>query len=426
VASRTSTATRTGLRGLLAQPKMNPNGTTYRGRLALNSVQWTGGAPDIFATATVTLEQVADAAESRMLWTDQSVQRGIHPTAPSDVARELPLAAGYPDSRFYIFDAENADNMTDKLLRGERLFLNSLVWNLRPGSFEAYWSEEDDELLIYSGKIFLPDSHHRHQALLKAARAYREHPKSYPNFRLDRQFKVELYFLDREDEGNYFFDKNQRPKPTALSKAYDLTTQDDLSMLAKRVLDHSPSLNAGVNRATDRLSKKAPHFLTLSTLRELMRVFAGSVEVEETELEGLAVIAAEFLDTLASVRRELRVGTAHAERENSLASAAVMMHGYAALMRDYNLDLASMGADKARREWRKRLEKLSPERKYAIDGWSGDFLSKSNPLWERLGITKVNPQTHVRTVLNTGGARAQAAHALRRYLSDEDPAVHKG
>jgi hypothetical protein len=69
----------------------------------------------------------------------------------------------------------------------------------------------------------------------------------------------------------------------------------------------SPGLDAGVNRATDRLSKKAQHFLTLSTLRELMRTFAGSSEVEETELEGLAVTAAEFLDMLASVRRELRV-----------------------------------------------------------------------------------------------------------------------
>lgn len=414
------------VRGLLAEPKRNPTGTVYRGRLTLSGVQWTGTAPDIFATATVTLEQVADAAESRLLWTDQSVQRGIHPTAPHDVSRYLPLADGYPDSRFYIFDAANADNMTNKLLRGERLFFNPLVWNLRPGQFEGYWSADEAELLLYSGKIFLPDSHHRHQAIIKAARAYRDHPKSYPNFRLDRQFKVELYFLDREDEGNYFFDKNQRPKPTALSKAYDLTTEDDLSMLAKRVLEASPSLNAGVNRATDRLSKKAPHFLTLSTLRELMRTFAGSIEVEETELDGLAVIAAEFLDMLAEVRHELRVDTPHSAREGSLASAAVMMHGYATLMRDYNLDLASLGPDKARREWATRLQKLSPERGYTYSGWTGDFLSITNPLWEHIGITKRNARTNSLTVMNTGGARTQAGRALQRYLTGQDPADARG
>ncbi|QNG35218.1 hypothetical protein F1C76_00030 [Geodermatophilaceae bacterium NBWT11] len=372
-------------------------------------------------TATLTMEELADAAESRLLWTDQSVQRGINPTAPANTPRELALSDGYPDSRFYIFDAANADDMTTKLLNSDRLFLNPLVWNLRPGTFEAYWSDSDGELYLYAGKIFLPDSHHRHQALLKAVRAYRDSPGSYPSFQLGRQFKVELYFLDKEDEGNYFFDKNQRPKPTALSKAYDLTTEDDLSTLAKRVLERSPALDAGVNRATDRLSKKAPHFLTLSTLRELMRTFAGASEMEESELEGLAVIAAEFLEMLAVVRRELRVETPQRDRENTLASAAVMMHGYAALMRDYSLDLANRGPTRARQVWRDRLSKLSPEQLYGQDDWTGDFLSKRNPLWLQLGITKENPDTHALTVTNTGGARARAGRALRRYLNDEDP-----
>lgn len=402
--------------GFLKSPKKNPDGRAYRGRLSLPGLQWTGSGQDIFATATVTLEQIADAAESRILWTDQSVQRGITPTAPAGVARELPISDGYPDDRYYIFDAVNADNMTDKILRGERLFLNPLVWNLRPGTFEAHWLEDENDLLIYSGKVFLPDSHHRHQAILKAVRSYRDHPASYPSFEPSRQFKVELYFLSREDEGNYFFDKNQRPKPTALSKAYDLTTEDDLSTLAKRVLEHSPSLSAGVNRATDRLSKKAPHFVTLSTLRELMRTFAGSSEVEQTELEGLAIIAAEFLDMLAAVRPELRVETSHASREPNLASAAVMMHGYAALMQDYSLDLASLGSENARKLWKRRLSTLGADHLYRRNDWSGDFLSKSNPLWAEIGITRENGQTHKLTVANTGGTRARAGQALREYL----------
>ena len=199
--------------GFVDLPKLNPDGTPYRGRLALSGIQWTGsGGQDVFATVTVTLEQLADAAESRILWTDQSVQRGITPTAPAGIPRELPLSDGYPDSGRYIFDAANADEMTDKILRGERLFLNPLVWNLRPGTFESHWLTGENQLLLYSGKVFLPDSHHRHQAILKAVRSYRDHAASYPKFDPTRQFKVELYFLSREDEGNYFFDKNQRPK----------------------------------------------------------------------------------------------------------------------------------------------------------------------------------------------------------------------
>jgi DNA-sulfur modification-associated len=405
------------IKGFLQEPELNADGSIYRGRMSLPGVQWTGTGSEAFATVTVTLAQLADAAESRILWTDQAVQRGITPTAPPGTPRELPISDGYPDSKRYIFDGKNADEIADKLLTGQRLFLSPLVWNLRPGTFETYWLESANELLFYSGKVFLPDSHHRHQAILKAVRAYREHSTGYSKFDLSKQLKVELYFLDREDEGNYFFDKNQRPKPTALSKAYDLTTQDDLSTLAKRVLDHAPSFNAGVNRATDRLSKKAPHFVTLSTMRELMRLYAGSSEVEETELEGLAVIAAEFLEMLAAVRPELRAGTPNKEREDSLASAGVIILGYSALMQDFSRDLARLGSKEARRLWKVRLDKLAPDHVYTKGDWSGDFLSKANPLWEEVGITRLHPETHRLMVSNTGGARTQAGRALRDYLS---------
>ncbi|WP_195760562.1 DNA sulfur modification protein DndB [Agromyces kandeliae] len=402
--------------GFIDEPKFTPTGAQYRGRLTLPGVQWTGRGREAFATATVTLEQIADAAESRILWTDQSVQRGIKPTAPSGLPRELSLSDGYPDDRYYVFDSSNADELTDKLLRGERLFLNSLVWNLRPGHFEAYWDDNEKEVTLYSGKVYLPDSHHRHQAILKAVRAFRDRPAAYPKFDPSKEFKVELYFLSREDEGNYFFDKNQRPKPTALSKAYDLTTEDDLSTLAKRVLDKAPSFEAGVNRATDRLSKKAPHFVTLSTLREVMRTFAGSNEVEEAELDGLAATAAEFLEMLAEVRPELRPGTSHLEREQSLASAAVMMHGYAALMQDYGTDLAKLGSERARLTWGERLSLLAPTNEYDHDGWRGDFLSKENPLWQELGVTRVDRESGKILVSNNGGTRARAGTALRRRV----------
>ena len=405
------------IKGFIAEPQQNADGSVYRGRISLPGVQWTGTGEESFATVTVTMAQLADAAEGRILWTDQAVQRGITPSAPVGTERELPLSDGYPNEKLYIFDAKKADEITDKLLTASgRLFLSPLVWNLRPGTFEAFWDDVNGEFLLYAGKVWLPDSHHRHQAILKAVRAYREHPSAYPKFSLTKQMKVELYFLDREDEGNYFFDKNQRPKPTALSKAYDLTTQDDLSTLAKRVLDHSPNFNAGVNRATDRLSKRAPHFVTLSTLRELMRLYAGSDEVEETELEGLAVIAAEFLEMLASVRPELQAGTTNKDREETLASAGVLILGYSALMQDFSRDLALLGSIEARTLWKDRLLKLSPTSVYKRGDWMGDFLSKNNPLWAEVGITQENPETHRITVVNTGGARAQAGRALRNYL----------
>ena len=400
--------------GFVSEPKRTAGGSIYRGRVTLPAVQWTGKGSERFATFTATLEEIADAAESRVLWTDQAVQRGITPAAVG-APRELPVGDGYPGID-YIFDARNADQITDKLLSGGRLFLSPLVWNLRPRDFEAYWDGAVAEIYLYSGKVYLPDSHHRHQAILKAVRAYRDSPRSYPSFDPTGEVKVELYFLSRADEGNYFFDKNQRPKPTALSKAFDLTTEDDLSVLAKSVLDRMPQFGKGVNRATDRLSKRAPHFVTLSTLREMMRLYAGTNEVDETEMEGLATIATDFLTELALVRPELRVETKSTEREHSLASSAVMFAGYAALLRAYDADRVRLGSHEAHQAWQEKLGRLAPDVAYSYAGWSGDYLSKENPLWSELGVTRVDKESGKVNVTNTGGSRSRAGAALRERV----------
>ncbi|HEX3882992.1 MAG TPA: DNA sulfur modification protein DndB, partial [Stellaceae bacterium] len=254
--------------GFLSIPKLDARGQTYRGRFTCPDVQWTQSSTDLLGTFTVTAEELADAAESGLLWTDQDVQRGIQPGVVPTPPRELCIADGYPDSG-YVFDAKNADEIVEKLLNGEKLFLNPLVWNLRPGTFEAYWDNENRSIYLYSARIYLPDSHHRHQAILKAVRTWRGAQAEYPRFSGAQQFKIELYFLNREDEGNYFFDKNQLPKSVAKSKAYDLTTVDDLSLLAKRLIENSPNLEGNVNRVTDRLIGKNPQVVTLSTLREM-------------------------------------------------------------------------------------------------------------------------------------------------------------
>src|SRR5713226_2877195 len=106
-------------------------GHVYRGRFTFTEVQWTGSDTDVMATFTITAEELADAAESKLLWTDQDVQRGIKPGLLPRPDRELCLSDGYPDPNKYVFRGDNADQITDKLLFGETLFLGPLVWNLR-------------------------------------------------------------------------------------------------------------------------------------------------------------------------------------------------------------------------------------------------------------------------------------------------------
>jgi hypothetical protein len=410
--------------GFLPKPKKDASGDTYRGRHVCTDVQWTGEGPNIFATFTLTADELADAAENGLIWTDQDVQRGIVPGLATPPARELNVADGYPDSRLYIFKSDNADDMVEKLLAGEQLFLNPLVWNLRPGTFEAYWDAEPRRVYIYSGKIYLPDSHHRHQAILKAMRTWRDAPQEYPNFSGSRQFKVELYFLDRDGEGDYFYDKNQLPTRTEKSKAYDLTTRDHLSLLAKRVVALSTALKGNVNRVTDRLTARNPQVVTLSTLREMMRLVTPEDALEAAELEGLAMVAATFYDLLAKIRPELAqmdVAARRKVRQDLLVDSATMMHGYAALMRDFEASVARDGAKKAEQIWLDKLGRLRSTVQYTFDNWSGDIFDKRNPLWQALGVTKPSSRGRELTVLNTGAARAKTGSALRQLLSTDPP-----
>jgi hypothetical protein len=413
------------IKGFSKNPKKTAGDALYNGRFTCHDVQWTGEGEEALATFTITAEELADAADSQLLWTDQDVQRGIKPDAPQTTPRELSVGAGYPDPALYIFDASNADDITEKLLRGERVFLGPLIWNLRPGTFQAYCDESKRSIHLYHGRVYLPDSHHRQQGIIKAVRAYREAGSAYPKFSLTRQFKVELYFLSKQDEGNYFFDKNQRPRPTAKSKAYDLTTLDDLSLLAKKVVEKSFALTDNVNRVTDRLTAKNPQAITLSTLREMMKSFATEDSLDDPEIEGLATVASTFYDLLAQVRPELgKMDQASRKkvREILVVDAAVMMHGYAALMSDFNDAIAETGVREATTEWGTKLKRLGQDRQYSFGQWSGDLFEKRNPLWQRLGVVKPGKDGRRLTVVNTGGARSACGRVLRQLLSmDRDP-----
>jgi len=410
------------VKGFLRQPKRTASGALYQGRFTAHDVQWTGEAEDLLATFTITAEELADAAENNLLWTDQEVQRGIQPGLQSQPTRELSVGDGYPDPRLYVFKTDNADDMVEKLLRDEKLFLGPLVWNLRPGTFEVYWDAHSSKLYLYTGKIYLPDSHHRQQAILKAVRAYRESPSSYPKFSPGRQFKMELYFLSKLDEGNYFYDKNQRPRPTARSKAYDLTTLDDLSLLAKKVIEKSSALQDNVNRVTDRLTASNPQAITLSTLREMMKSLAPADSLDETEIEGLATVASRFYDLLASVRPELGQLERRARREVRewlIVDAAVMMHGYASLMREFNDAIAKVGVEHATSDWSSKLKRLSHHWDYKFNNWHGDLFEKRNPLWQLIGVVKPGKDGKRLTTLNTGAARSECGRVLRQLLSME-------
>ena len=413
------------IHGLKGEPYLNAIGQPTSGRFVCHDVQWTGTDAEAFATFTITTRELVSAIENSMLFTDQDVQRGVKPERTGHTERTLNLRDGYPSSSNYVFDADKADDMVEKLLTDRKLFLNPLIWNLRPNQFEAYYDKLSRQMIFYEGNIYLPDSHHRHQAILKAYRTWITKKSDYPKYNPDKQYKVELYFLSKKEEGDYFFAKNQLPKPTSKSKSYDLTTQDDLSILAKIFIDRTNALKTNVNRVTDRLTAGNSQVVTLSTIREMMRTYASDETFDETELEGLAVISSRFYDMLAAVRPELGVLELRARRrvrEHLLVDSATMMHGYAYLMKDFGQDVTKCGMKEAIEKWTIRLKRLSGGIEYSIGSWKGDFFDKMNPIWLSSGIEKHSKGGGKLTVTNTGASRSSAGRLLRQLVSvDQQP-----
>ena len=136
----------------------------------------------------------------------------------------------------------------------------------------------------------------------------------------------------------------------------------------------------------------------------------------------LATVAAQFYDMLAVVRPELSLQDVVARRNiraDLIVDAAVMTHGYAAVMKDYNSDIAHLGPTKARERWRGLLEALSKENEFHYGNWKGEIFDKKNSLWSTVGVLRIGPDLRKITVLNTGAARGECGRVLRQLLAVE-------
>lgn len=407
---------------LLPEPLARRGGGNYQGRFQIPEPQWLLNPDDLHATTAVSIRDIATAVANRLVWTDQRVQRGIRPEREGDTDVELCLDDGYPDTARYIFYPDKADDIASKLLAGQqRLHLSPLVWNLRPNHFQAALDEaiEPRQMYLYRGRIYLPDGHHRHQAVVKAFRAWEEAEGDFPDFDPDRQLTLDIYFMPRQEEAEYFFSKNVLSRSVERSKSFDLTEQDTLSVLAKQVIEKAPSLARNVNRVTDRLSASNPQVITLSTLREMMKAAVGDDELTQTEIGDLSTKLAAFYEALAAVRPELKhmnVDDRRSSRRVSMASQAVVMFGYAELMRRFLEDASGADLEAALVQWSGTLEKLGPKREYRhTTGWTGDFFQRSNPLWREIGVLQ-ETKSGGETVSNVRQTRDQAAKALVELL----------
>lgn len=96
-----------------------------------------------------------------------------------------------------------------------------------------------------------------------------------------------------------------------------------------------------------------------------------------------------------------------------MAGQAVTMYGYAELMQRFLSDVEEEGEYTAIEAWEELLEGLRDSETYKHPGpkYSGDFLSRENPLWLELGALQKTKSGKL-TVSNTRQTRDQMAQAL--------------
>jgi hypothetical protein len=277
-------------------------------------------------------------------------------------------------------DEEKVERWAEQLLKGEA-YLGQLSWNFRKDETTLEYDEERRSLKIGAGAATIPDSSHRHMALLKAA----ESVNRGSSFRLGRKVSVRIYNVPAAEENRIFYAMNQEGKksdPTRSKWLHRLGA----TKIAGALAEQCPSLKDNVDTIRDRLSKRNNRLCAFNTLSVAFETYWGDCNPEEEEAFKASVdYVVQFWNKLAGVRPELaRLDIARRKRvrETLLVDSALAISAYVAIarkMQDQQIDLAL-------------LERLGEPVTVTVKSTAGeerrevDLFSRENPVWEQVGI----------------------------------------
>jgi hypothetical protein len=279
-----------------------------------------------------------------------------------------------------IMDDEKVERWAEQLLKGEA-YLGQLSWNFRKDETTLEYNEEKRSLRIGAGAATIPDSGHRHMALLKAA----ESVGRGSSFNPERKVSVRIYNVPASEENRIFYAMNQEGKksdPTRSKWLHRLGA----TKIAGAVAEQCPSLKDNVDTIRDRLSKRNPRLCAFNTLSVAFETYWGDCNPEEEEeFKASVEYVVQFWNRLASVRPELAkldITRRRRVREALLVDSALAISAYVAIarkMHDQQIDLS-------------RLERIGEPISVTVKTAGGeeqrelDLFSRENPVWEQTGI----------------------------------------
>ncbi len=202
---------------------------------SLENVVRTEDGPYECYDAVVTARDISQLYKTGFLKIDDERQRGIDSV-----------------TGLRIMDDEKVDRWAEQLLKGEA-YLGQLSWNFRKDETILEYNETTKSLKIGAGAATIPDSGHRHKAILKAA----ESVQKGSSFSLERKVSVRIYNVPASEENRIFYAMNQEGKKADPTRSKWLH-RIGATKIAGALTEQCPSLRDNVDTIRDRLSKKNP------------------------------------------------------------------------------------------------------------------------------------------------------------------------
>jgi hypothetical protein len=357
-------------------------------KTTLENVVPTQDGPYTCYDAVVTAGDIATLFRTGFLKLDPAHQRG------EDSVSKKP-----------VLDIDKIERWADQLIKGQG-YLGQLSWNFRREETKLDYDEQSRTLTIGAGAATIPDSYHRHQAILKAF----DSAARGSGFDVERKFSVKIYHVPVAEENRIFYAMNQEGKKADPTRSKWLQRMGVVK-LAGALVERSPHLRDNVDTVRDRLSKRNPRLCAFNTLSNALEEHWADLDVEdEAMLSSEVEYLMGFWDKLVSVRPELAkldITRRKKVREELLVDSALAIHAYVALarrIREQGLGLVT-------------LDKLA--HKVPTKDGQIDYFSRENPLWQQIGV--LVPGTKAKKtggrVLNLRNAR-QTRQAMFTALAD--------
>lgn len=343
-------------------------------KTTLENVVPTQDGPDACYDAVVTARDIATLYSTGFLKIDPDRQRGL------DTVTRKP-----------ILDMDKIDRWADQLISGEA-YLGQLSWNFRKEETSLTYDPNSRTLTIGAGAATIPDSYHRHRAILKAV----ESADRGSRFNVDRQFSVRIYNVPVSAENRIFYAMNQEGKKADPTRSKWLH-RVGVTKLAGALVEHSNHLRDNVDTVRDRISKRNPRLCAFNTLSCAFEQHWTDIDPDdEAAVRNDLDYLLRFWDKLVVVRPELGkldITRRKKLRETFLVDSALAITAYVALarkMREQGVGLAA-------------LEKLAQQ--VTANGKPVDYFSRENPLWEKTGVLVPATKKDGTKALNLRNAR---------------------